>query len=415
MKDAKGRVIYVGKAANLRSRVSSYFHRSTELKLEAMVRRIADIDILKTATEVDALLAEARLIKDIQPKYNIQLKDDKSFTVLAITKFDDFPKVWVVRETDDVAADRYGPFTSASDLREAVKVMQRVFRFATCKIPMRADDDRRRFFRPCLLHAINRCTAPCADRISKEDYAADIDALHRFLRGERNELLDDLRRRMKEASRCLQFERAAGLRDRIRALERLATKTGQADYIEGDITPIDPRECLENLVRVLALKQTPRTMEGMDIANVQGSEAVGSVVTFVDGIPFKAGYRRYRIKTVTGIDDYAMIREVVHRRFRRLKEEGTKPSEIVLIDGGLGHLQTAARAIHEVGIEVPLLLSLAKREETLFRFGESKPVKVDRQSAGLRLMMYVRDEAHRFAQHYHHILRRKAVLEEEHD
>jgi excinuclease ABC subunit C len=326
--------------------------------------------------------------------------------MLALTRFDDFPKVWVGRETDDLDAEMYGPFTSAGDLRDAVRVLQKIFKFATCTIEMREDDPKRRFFRPCLLHAIRRCTAPCADRVSKERYAADIDALRKFLQGRRDELLADLKARMKEASRNLEFERAAELRDQVKALETLA-RHAEAEYIEGDITPIDPREGGEALAALLGLPSPPRTIEGVDIAHVQGSESVGSLVSFVDGIPFKSGYRRYRIRTVEGIDDYAMIHEVVKRRFRRLDEEGRVFPDVLLIDGGPGQLNSARAALEELKVVPPVLLSLAKQEETLFRDG--RPLRVAKSSPALRLLMYVRDEAHRFAQHYHHLLRRKAL------
>lgn len=404
MKDARGRTLYIGKAKNLRSRIFTYFHSALpEPRLDSMVAQISDVDWLQLPSEVDALLAEARLVKDTQPKYNVRLKDDKSFTVLAVTTFDDFPKVWVVRETDKLDADTWGPFTSAGDLREAVKILQKIFKFATCRIEMRADDEKRRFFRPCLLHAIGRCTAPCADLVSKDDYARDIDSLRRFLRGEREELLADLRARMKEASKSLEFERAAELRDQVRALEHLAKNTSEAEYLEGDITPIDPKEGIDDLVAALQLDFRPRTIEGIDIAHVQGGESVGSLVSFVDGIPFKSGYRRYRIRETSGIDDFEMIREVVRRRF---KPGGETAPDILLVDGGLGQ-HNAAR---EAGAAPRVLLSLAKREETLFRDG--RPLFLDRASPAMRLLMYVRDESHRFAQHYHHLLRRKAVLGE---
>src|SRR5262245_19786278 len=254
MKDAQGRTLYIGKARSLRDRVGSYFHSNPDIepRRQSMIAQIRDVDVLQTATEVDALLAEARLVKDAQPRYNDRLKDDKSFTMLAITQFDDFPKVWVVRETDEVNAETYGPFTSAGDLRDAVRVLQKIFKFATCSIEMREDDSKRRFFRPCLLHAIGRCTAPCADRIPKERYLADIDLLRRFLRGGREEVVARLREKMKEASKGLDFERAAELRDQIKALDGLA-KRSELDYIEGDITPMDPREGLDELGRVLGL------------------------------------------------------------------------------------------------------------------------------------------------------------------
>jgi excinuclease ABC subunit C len=409
MKDAQGRTLYIGKAKNLRNRVSTYFHDSYgDPRIRTMVSKVDDIEILHAPSEVDALLMEARLIKDVQPRYNDRLKDDKSFTQLAITQFDDFPKVWVVRETDEVDAETFGPFTSAGELRDAVRVLQKIFKFATCTIEMREDDPKRRYFRPCLLHAIRRCTAPCADRVTKERYLANIEMLRKFLRGGREEVVADLRTRMKEAAKRLEFERAAELRDQVKALEGLGRRS-ELDYIEGDITPMDPREGLEELGRVLGLAAPPRTIEGVDIAHIQGSESVGSLVNFVDGIPFKSGYRKYRIKTVEGIDDYAMIREVVTRRFRRLDEEGKLFPDILLIDGGLGQLNSARAALDQLGVVPPVLLSLAKEEETLFRDG--KPIPLEKSSPALRLLMYVRDEAHRFAQHYHHVLRRKALIE----
>ncbi len=409
MKDGRGRVLYIGKAKNLRSRVSTYFHGSYgEARIRAMVAKVRDVEVLRAPSEVDALLMEARLIKDIQPRYNDRLKDDKSFTMLALTRFDDFPKVWVVRETDEVDAERYGPFTSAGELRDAIRHLQKAFRFATCAIEMRENDAKRRHFRPCLLHAIRRCTAPCADRISRDRYAADIESLRKFLGGGREELLAELRARMKEASRGLEFERAAQLRDQVRALEGFAKKAGP-DYVEGDITPIDPRVGLEALGALLGLPAPPRTVEGVDIAHVQGADSVGSVVSFVDGIPFKSGYRRYRIKTVEGIDDYAMIREVVTRRFRRLEAEGRMLPDVLLVDGGAGQWGAARAALDAIGSGPRVLLSLAKEEETIFR--EGRPLVVDKASPALRLLMYVRDEAHRFAQHYHHLLRGKALTE----
>ena len=409
MKDAKGRTLYIGKAKDLRARVSTWLCvPQGEPRLRSMVGQIEEVEILQAPSEVDALLLEARLIKDVQPKYNDRLKDDKSFTMLAITKFDDFPKVWVGRETDDLDAEMYGPFTSAGELRDAVRVLQRIFKFATCTIEMREDDPKRRHFRPCLLHAIRRCTAPCADRIPKERYAADVDALRKFLSGKREELIADLRSRMTEASKRLDYERAAELRDQAKALEGLS-KRAEAEFLEGDITPMDPKEGLEGLQKALGMDGAPRAIEGVDIAHVQGAGSVGSLVSFVDGIPFKSGYRRYRIRDVEGIDDYAMIREVVTRRFRRLEEEGRVFPDVLLIDGGLGQLSSANAALAALGVVPPVVVSLAKEEETLYRDG--KPVPLEKSSPALRLLMYVRDEAHRFAQHYHHLLRRKALVE----
>lgn len=412
-RDAKGRVLYIGKAKCLRERVTHYLRAADlEPRIRTMTEKATDLDHIEAPSEIDALLMEARLIKDLHPKYNSDLKDDKSFSVLELTENDDFPKVRVVHETDEVLGRRYGPFLSAGELREAVRILQRIFRFATCSLDIREGDDRRRFFRPCLLHAIHRCTAPCAARISKEGYGADITSFERFLQGERGPLLEDLRKRMKEASKGLDFERAAELRDQIRALEGLSRRSHSYDYLVGDITPIDPREGIQDLLRLLRYDGPLRTIEGTDIAQLGGKEAVGSLVQFVDGVPFKPGYRRYRIKTVQGIDDYAMIREVLHRRFRPEDGERAAP-DLLLIDGGIGHLAAAAAELRSRKAGPLLLLSLAKREETLYRWTDRPmEVPVEKSAASLRLLMYVRDEAHRFAQHYHHLLRRKAIREE---
>lgn len=416
-KDSEGAVIYIGKAKSLRNRVSSYFHASAageHPKVQVMSRKISDVDTMQTESEVDALLVEARLIRDVQPKYNVQLKDDKSYPLLSITRTDDFPRVAVTRERQPGETEYYGPFVDATGLRQAVKIMQRIFKFATCSLTIRADDEKRRYFRPCILHSIGRCTAPCADRISKEDYATDVESLRRFLKGEKEKLIEDLRVKMKDAAAGRHYERAGEYRDQIDALASLSKQSPYGEYLEGDITPMDPTEGLDECRRVLGLTKSPRAIAGIDIANLGEKQAVGSLVTFVDGVPFKAGYRKYRIKTVTGVDDYAMIREVVRRRFTRASGEFEITPDILLIDGGLGHLHAAAEALASLkDIAMPLLLSLAKKEEILFRRDSDQALPLPGHSPMLRLMMYVRDEAHRFAQHYHHILRRKSLFEGE--
>jgi excinuclease ABC subunit C len=412
MKDSKGRVLYIGKAKNLKSRVLSYFH-SSELdpKLALMLPQISDVDFITADSEIDALLMEARLVKDIQPRFNANLKDDKSYPMLAITTYDDFPKVWITREIEHSKAEYYGPFTDAGGLREAMKLLQKIFKFATCNLTISVDDPRRRFFRPCILHGIRRCSAPCADKISKDNYAADITSLKRFILGDRLGLIEELKKGMKEAAKALAYERAAELRDQLHALQNISRYAFYEDFLEGDLIPLDPKECLQDLLHILELPRQPRTIEGLDVSNIGGAESVGSVVTFVDGIPFKAGYRRYRIKTVESIDDYAMVCEVIDRRIRRLLQEQHPLPELILIDGGMGHLNAVASRIGRLALPtIPTLVALAKRDEVLFQWGKEGPVQVQRSSPGLRLLMYVRDEAHRFAQHYHHILRRKRVL-----
>jgi len=414
MKDAAGRVIYVGKAKNLRARAGSYFLKAAaeDRRTADLVAEIRDIDFLEADSEVDALLLESRLVKDVQPRFNSDLKDDKTFPYLQITTHEDFPRVEFTRTPRRKGVKLYGPFTSAGSLRGAIVVLQRIFKFRTCTLDIDADDERWRWFRPCLLASIGQCTAPCNLRISKEDYRRDIARLKTFLEGGKRRLLDDMRAEMLDASRRLDFERAARLRDEIRLLETLAERGDLEEHVQPEVFLVDPKKGLAGLEKVLGLAGPPRVIEGVDIAHLAGNETVASLVQFIDGLPFKPGYKRYRIKTVDGIDDFKSIHEVVSRRFARLVREGEPLPDIFLVDGGKGQLSAALEAVETLGVRPPCLISLAKREEEVFLPGRSAPLRLSRDSYSLRLLEYVRDEAHRFAQHYHHLLRGKRSFEE---
>src|SRR3954447_15328205 len=223
MKDAKGRVIYVGKSASLRDRVASYFQAATKLEVRksGLLDYVVDFEVIQTDSEVEALLAENRLIKDIQPRYNARLLDDKTFPYLMVTMDEEFPGVYITREPRTTGVKLYGPFTSVYALKEAVTLLQKAFKFRTCHLDIREGDDNRRFFRPCLLYPIKQCTAPCAAKISREQYREDIQRLIRFLDGNKRSVIDQLEREMLEASKDLNFERAARLRDEIKALQGL--------------------------------------------------------------------------------------------------------------------------------------------------------------------------------------------------
>jgi excinuclease ABC subunit C len=221
-----------------------------------------------------------------------------------------------------------------------------------------------------------------------------------------------MRAEMLEASRGLEFKRAARLRDEIRLLETLDQRGDLEEHVQPEVFLVDPKKGLAGLAKVLGLPQPPRVIEGVDIAHLAGIETVASLVQFIDGLPFKPGYKRYRIKTVGGIDHFKSIHEVVSRRFARLAREGGSPPDILLIDGGKGQLAAALDALESLGVEPPCVISLAKREEEVFLPGRSEPLRLSRESYFLRLLEYVRDEAHRFAQHYHHLLRGKRTLEE---
>jgi excinuclease ABC subunit C len=413
LKDAFGRVLYVGKAKNLRSRIAHYFTQAArdDRRTAELVPLIADVDFLSAASEVDALLLEARLVKDIQPRFNVELKDDKAFPYLQIHLREPFPRVEFTRSPRRRGVKLYGPFTSAKSLRQAIQVLQRIFQFRTCSLDIREDDPRWRWFRPCILHSIHQCTAPCNFRVTREEYRRQIRDLRLVLEGKKDRLLREMEARMKAASAALQFEQAARLRDDIAALRDLGSRGDVDKDVQPHVFALEPRKGLAGLRKVLGLSQTPRTIEGIDIAHLSGSDTVAALVSFIDGLPFKPGYRRYRIRTVKGVDDFASIREVVARRFHRLSREEEVFPDLLLIDGGKGQLNAALEAFTMLGMEPPVLIALAKRDEEIHRPGDVEPLRLRRHAAALRLLQYVRDEAHRFAQHYHQLLRRKRLEE----
>jgi excinuclease ABC subunit C len=367
MKDDKGRVIYVGKSASLRDRVGSYFQPATKLEYKKAPLRdlVCDFEVIQTESEVEALLAENRLIKDIQPRFNARLLDDKTFPYLMVTTGEEFPGVYVTREPQTRGVKLYGPFTSVYQLKEAVTHLQKAFKFRTCHLEISEADDKRRFFRPCLLYAIDQCTAPCAAKIPKEPYRDDIHRLIRFLEGDKKTVIRDLEKEMIEASKDMNFERAAKLRDEIKALNGLGAraKKGEQEYWQPESFVTNPQEGVTALQDALGLTEPPRIVECIDIAHLQGGEMVGSKVCF--------------------------------------------------IDGGLGQLHAALDVFKTMDVKPPMVIALAKKEELNYGQAKGEPVRLARNNVGLKMLQYARDEAHRFAQHYHHILRRKSQLEED--
>ncbi|MFA5554170.1 MAG: excinuclease ABC subunit UvrC [Phycisphaerae bacterium] len=415
MKGPRDKVLYIGKAANLRSRVSSYFQPSADIaesrgpKIVEMLSKVRSVDYLETANEVDAVLKEARLIKDIRPPYNSDLVDDKTFPYLEITTGDDFAGVYITRKPRPKGSRLFGPFIGAHDLRQTLVVLQKIFRFRTCKLEIRDEDLKRKFFRPCLLYSIKQCTAPCAALIDKKSYRKIITDLTKFLKSKRSVILRQWKKLMAEAAEKFDYEQAAVYRDRIKLIERLDERGSPEDDLQPEVFAAEPSEALEKIQKIFESPEPVRIIEGIDIAHISGSDSVGSLVKFIDGRPFKSGYRRFKIKTVEGIDDCAMIAEVVKRRYKyALAGEELWP-DLILIDGGLGQLHAAESALIEMNAPLPSLAALAKKQEQLYIRGQSNPLELPRTSAALKLLQYVRDEAHRFAQHYHHILRDKTL------
>jgi len=389
MKDASGKVIYVGKANSLKKRVSSYFSGELAPRTKSMVSQIADIEYELLPTESLALLREAGLIHRYMPKYNVVLRDDKSFPYVQITG-DEFPAVCVTRKRKEDGSIYIGPYTSAKLLREALKTIRRVFPYRSCgRFPKR----------PCIYYRLNLSPAPCAGRISKKAYAAIIRDIRMVIEGNTDKIIRRLSRQMLKLAKERRFEEAAQARDQLRAVSAIGfTQAGAGSQDE-----------LEGLKNLLGMDKLPERIEAFDISNIRGKDACGSMVSFYRGSPDKNNYRRFRIKTVSGIDDYKMLAEVVFRRYKRLLEERLPLPDLVLIDGGRGHLAAAEKQLQALGIGLPLV-SIAKEEENIYTKGSVLPVKFKSDNPALNLIRRVRDEAHRFAVSYHHILHRKKVI-----
>jgi len=396
MKDAGGKIIYIGKAVSLRKRVQSYFRgRTQNIKTDALVANITDLDFLPTHSEAAALILEAALIKEHLPKYNIDLKDGKSYPYIQITN-EKFPRVSVVRLgkfDQKIKGYRYfGPYVDATLIREALALIRKIFPFCSCHpLPKK----------PCLYHSIGLCPAPCVGAISVEDYRRNIASIALVLAGEKDSLYRNLKNEMERLSRAEEFEKAAKVRDQMQAIGALYSSSPDLNYFKE----------AEQLERALSLPRRPERIECIDISHTFGERSVGSLITFHNGKPDKANYRRFRIKETSGIDDFKMIAEVVRRRYSRLKREGLPYPDLVVIDGGKGQLAAACDELNSLEIAIPVV-SLAKREEEVFIPGKRSAVLLSRDSLALKLLQRVRDEAHRFAVSYHRLLRGKKVFEE---
>ncbi len=536
MRDSEGNILYVGKAANLPHRVRSYFGAGQKLspKIQRMVERVHDIDFFVTNSEQEALILEYNLIKRYHPRYNVRLKDDKTFPFLKISLNEDWPKVYFTRRVEEDGGRYFGPFASAKSVRQTLKILKGIFPFRSCSRTITGKDSR-----PCLDYYIHRCLGPCIGAVGKQEYAEVVRQVVLFLEGKQERVARDIKRKMEKAAENLDFEKAALLRDQIQAIERviegqrIATTVrgeqdviafaserdqacvqvffirggkligresfilqgtssekpeqimtsfvkqfyGSAPYIPPVLLlqhPVEDRAVIENWLqsrrgskvhiqvphrgnkkqlvdiaiqnaeqglqqlkikqqavpsaltealaevqRELRLPRLPLRMECYDISNIQGQAAVGSMVVFDKGKPKPSHYRRFRIKTVSGADDYAMLQEVLRRRFKRLSPQGSDTSapdtfavvpDLILIDGGKGQLNAALLAMKEVGADSIPVASLAKENEEIFIPGQSEPIRLPGSSPGLQLVQRLRDEAHRFALGYHRKIRRKETF-----
>jgi excinuclease ABC subunit C len=535
-KDEKGEVIYVGKAANLSSRVRSYFGAPDNLssKVQQLVYKINELEFMLTDSEQEALILECNLIKKYHPRYNVRLKDDKTFPYLKISIDEDWPGIYITRRFQKDGARYFGPFASAGSVRKTLKLIKGIFPFRSCNNAITGKDKR-----PCLDYYVHRCLGPCIGAVSKQEYREIINQVILFLEGKQELVLRELHSRMRAAAQQFQFEKAALLRDQIQAIKKVIeaqkiaitlrgeqdvvglAQNGRQAYVEvffirnnkligrdhfimEGIYDEPPSQIMTNFVKQyyasasyipplillqypademsmlsewlkgqrgnsvklqvpqrgdkkqlvnmvadnaskglllakakqmnpgaissglqelkdkLQLPRIPLRIEGYDISDIQGISAVGSMVVLERGLPSPTRYRRFRIKTVAGADDYAMIQEVLRRRFKRaviMKSDEAMPQkdnwaiipDLVLIDGGKGQLNAALEVRHELGINSIPMASLAKENEDVFIPGRPEPVGISKDSPALHILQRARDEAHRFAISYHHKLRHRAT------
>lgn len=395
-KDEAGSIIYIGKAANLKHRIQSHFAaRDASLKSGSMIEQICGIDYIITASEEEALLYEAHLIKKYKPKFNVVFRDDKTYPLLKLTMAEEYPRLFITRGKKDDGALYFGPFTNAKLLKRALALMRKIFPLRTCnKMPSGA----------CLNYHLKQCLAPCINKGNKEAYQKAVEDIVMFLEGNRKQLITNLNQRMAQYSSSREFEKALLAREQIKALLSLTTPEQEKD------------EALEELQELLGLENPPRRIEAFDISNYAGKEAVGSMVTFIEGRPYKMNYRRFKIKFAAGIDDYGMMREVIKRRFERLMEEGQPKPDMALIDGGRGHFSVVTGELKKMGLSDIRVAAIAKEEENLYISADGEPIELFKFPKALFLIQRIRDEAHRFAISYHHKLRflsvRTSVLDQ---
>lgn len=397
MKDGEGRVLYVGKAGNLRRRVSSYFERPHDVRIQTLVGKIRKIEHKKTDTALEALILEAELIKKLTPPFNVREKDDKSFLYIEITK-DKFPRVLLVRGKHAEQGKRYGPFTSASSVREAMRIIRRIFPWNVH--PAEAIDT---FARPCFDAQVGLCPGTCIGAVTREEYAKNIERLKLFFEGKKKKVLRSLEKEMNAASKALDFEKAEKLRRQMFALKHIEDTAfiSESEVLSstGD-TPIEGP-----LYRI----------EGYDISNISGDSAVGSMVVFENGAPNKNEYRKFRIKSVFQPNDVGMLTEVLERRFSRHASGAVKSiaktdewplPNLILIDGGLAQANAAKKILLRAGLRIPILGIAKGPERKRNDIIGGIPKGVTKET-----LVRVRNEAHRFAINYHKKLRARKTFE----
>ncbi len=436
MKDRFGTVIYVGKARDLRKRVNQYFHPSRrmgwDLKFNALVEAICDLDFHVVRSEPEAFLLEGKLIKEFHPRYNVSFRDDKRFLMLKVNLNDPIPNFAFTRFRKDDGARYFGPFSNSGALRNTLALVRRQFNLRGCRAFTPGEAD----YKHCLYAHLKHCTAPCIGNVTREQYLEQVTAACDFLEGQCAEMKEQLAVEMKKAALAQDYEKAAGLRDLIRDLKETTKKERKFERVPYTLPlSINPGSDLIELAKVLGLRKPPQRIEGFDISNISGTFAVASLVSFKNGRPDRANYRRFKIKTVEGQDDFASMAEVVFRRYARLKKEvadgsskmgkdaRNKPPtpnfqlrspdfpDLIMVDGGKGQLNAACAELAKLGLEKIPVIGLAKEFEEIYQPGKSKPLRPGLDHPAVKLLQRIRDECHRVANSYNAQLRVKRISE----
>lgn len=428
MRDRFGTVIYVGKARDLRKRVSHYFQPSRklgwDLKFKALTEAIHDFDFHVVRSEPEALLLEGKLIKEFHPRYNISFRDDKRFLMLKVNLNDPIPRFTLTRLKQDDGARYYGPFPDSGALRSTLALVRRQYHLRGCR-PLTPTE---RDYKHCLYAHLKYCTAPCIGNVSRDEYLGQVKAACDFLEGQCAEMQGQLEGEMKKAAAAQEFERAAQLRDLLADLHSTTRKVSRFERVPYSLPlAIDPEQDLAELAKALDLPAPPQRIEGFDISNISGTFKVASLVSFRNGRPDRANYRRFKIKTVEGQNDFASVAEVVRRRYTRvLREKAAARStqhaprttasalslpDLILIDGGKGQLGMACAELAKLGLGHIPTIGLAKEFEEIYRPGAKEPLRLSPESGALKLLQRVRDESHRFANTYNAQLRLRKISE----
>lgn len=417
MRDRNGKVIYVGKAVSLRNRVRNYFQPSTlrdaDPKIRGLIKSIQDFDFLELRNEAEAILTEGRMIKEYRPRYNTSFKDDKRFLMIAIDPAAPFPRLELCRLDKRDGRQYFGPYASAASARAAKDFLEKRFGLRQCRPVEPGPDDHRH----CLADVIRLCSAPCVARITREAYRARVEEAAAFLRGERADILRELAEEMNTEAAAMNFERAATLRDLLFLLKR-ATRQRVRLTKTLEMKREDAWQGVQELQRELGLAAPPRVIETFDISNISGTHAVASMVASVDGVPTPRRYRMFRIRTVQGIDDPAMMHEAVLRRYKRILDEKGRLPDLVVCDGGITQLRAGRAALDSLGLQSLRAVGLAKRHEEIYHdpANQLAPLRLSHESNAIKVLQQIRDEAHRFALTYHRKLRdrkiRESVLDE---